>query len=119
MNAYLALSGVSLPVFVGITLVLGGGCAFMTGRALALNWRPQWHYAVYALMLAAADRFLIFALFDGALLSVAAYLADACLLIVIATFAFRLTRARQLVRQYPWDYEMLFFIFSRPCRTKQ
>ena len=118
MSAYLALSGVSFPVFLGITLILGGGCAFMTGRALALSWRPQWHYVVYALMLAAADRFLTFALFDGALLSVGAYVIDACLLIVIATLAFRLTRARQLVRQYPWDYETSFFIFSRPRRTK-
>ncbi|MGV8997333.1 MAG: DUF6867 family protein [Parvibaculaceae bacterium] len=118
MSGYLAMSGVSLPVFIGITLVLGGGCAFMTGRALALNWRPQWHYLAYALLLTFADRFLTFALFDGALLSAGAYLVDACLLIAIAACAFRLTRARQLIRQYPWDYEKSFFALSRPRRTK-
>ena len=118
MNAYLALSGVSFPVFLGITLVLGGGCAFMTGRALALNWRPQWHYVVYGLLLAFADRFLTFALFDGALLSAGAYVVDACLLVAIAAIAFRLTRARQLIRQYPWDYEASFFVLSRPRRPK-
>lgn len=119
MNTYLVLSGVSLPVFIGITLILGGGCAWMTGRALALNWRPQWQYIVYALMLAAAARFLTFALFDGALLSIGAYLADAMLLIVIAAIAFRLTRARQMVRQYPWDYERRFLVSYRARHPKE
>ncbi len=55
----------SVPVFIGLTVVLFGGCAFMTGQALATTWRPLWQVIPYALMLGAADRFLGFALFGG------------------------------------------------------
>jgi hypothetical protein len=35
--------GSSLPVFIGVTLILFGGAAIMTGHALAGTWRPAWH----------------------------------------------------------------------------
>ena len=95
----------SWPVFVGLTLGLFGGCAFMTGQALAATWRPAWQAIPYALMLAVADRFLGFALFDGALLSPGGWTLDAAVLTIIALAAFRLTRARRMVEQYPWLYE--------------
>ena len=34
--------GVSLPVFIGITLVLMGGGAVMVGQVIAATWRPLW-----------------------------------------------------------------------------
>lgn len=117
-GAFEAIFGTSLPVFIGITLVLSGGCAVMTGRALALNWRPRWQVVVYALLLTVADRFLIYALFQGALLSPTGYLADALILVAIACAAYVLTRSRQLVRQYPWAYRRLLFIFHVARRAK-
>ena len=38
----------------------------MTGQALAETWRPAGRLSPTALLLGVADRFLIFALFDGA-----------------------------------------------------
>lgn len=110
MSAYEMIFGTSPYVSLGITLVLGGGCALMTGRALALNWRPQWQLLAYALLLTVADRFLIYALFQGTLLSPSGYLCDALLLIVIAFAAFHMTRARQMVRQYPWACETRWLV---------
>jgi hypothetical protein len=104
MSDYVLIFGTSPLVSLGITLILGGGCAVMTGRALALNWRPDWQLIAYGLLLAVADRFLVFALFQGELFSVSGYLTDALILMLIAVFAFQATRARQMVRQYPWAY---------------
>lgn len=96
--------GGSPLVFVGLTLVLMGFAAFMTGQAVANTWKPAWHAVIYGLLLALVARFLNFALFDGELLSASGYLVDAALLIGIALVAYRLTRARKMVSQYPWLY---------------
>jgi ABC-type Mn2+/Zn2+ transport system permease subunit len=95
----------SLSVFLGVTVALMGGCAFMTGQALAANWRPLWQALPYSLLLACADRFLVYALFDGNLASVPGYLTDAMVLTAITLAAYRLTRARRMAGQYPWLYE--------------
>lgn len=107
MNAedYRLVFGTTLPASLGITFVLAGGCALMTGRALALNWRPDWQILPYCFLLALADRFLIFALFGGELLSATGAAADFAFLLVVAGATFQLARARQMVRQYPWAYE--------------
>ena len=91
-------------MFVGLTLVLMGFAAFMTGQALANTWKPVWHAVVYSMLLGIVDRFLNFALFDGELLSISGYLVDAAVLSLIALVAFRLTQARKMVTQYPWLY---------------
>ena len=95
----------SIPVFVGVTIIFMGGCAFMTGQAVANTWRPLWHVLAYCLGLGAADRFLSFALFGAPLLSLAGYLLDTALLAAIAAAAWRATRARRMCLQYPWLYE--------------
>lgn len=95
----------SVPVFVGLTLVFMGGCAFMTGQALAATWRPMGLAVPYGLLLGVADRFLAFALFGGALLSPAAFALDAGILVTIALAAYRMTQAKKMVDQYPWIYE--------------
>ena len=48
-----------------VTGVLGGGAAFLAGRAIAQTWRPFWSVLVYMAMLGAAVRFVHFALFEG------------------------------------------------------
>lgn len=102
---FVLIFGTTPLVSFSITLVLIGGCALMMGRALALNWRPGWQMLPYTLLLAVADRFLVFALFQGELLSTTGYAADFTALLCIAGFALQVTRARQMVRQYPWAYE--------------
>ncbi len=99
------LLGNSLAVFVGMTFVLAGGASWLMGQALAANWRPLWQLFVYAALLGCADRFMIFALFDGELLSVGGYLVDTAVLSILALVAFRLNRVRRMVNQYPWLYE--------------
>jgi len=99
------LIGNSLAVFIGVTCMLAGGAAWMTGQALALTWRPVWQATAYALLLMLADRFLIFALFEGELLSLAGFALDAAVLIAIAMVGHRITLASQMVKQYPWLYE--------------
>ncbi|MGE5477151.1 MAG: DUF6867 family protein [Bacteroidales bacterium] len=94
----------SWPVFIGVTVVFMGGCAFMAGQALAVTWRPLWQVFPYALGLALADRFLGFALFGGTLLSLPGYVTDAAVIAAIALAAYRMTQARRMVSQYPWLY---------------
>jgi hypothetical protein len=91
--------------FLVVTVVLFGGAAAVAGQALARNWRPVWQIGLYGLLLAAADRFLLFALFGAPLLSPGGYFAAAAILLVAAGTSFRVTRARRMVAQYPWLYE--------------
>lgn len=94
----------SIPVFIGVTVLFMGGCAFMAGQALASTWRPLWQVFPYALGLGLGDRFLGFALFGGNLLSLPGYVTDAAVLLIITLAAYRLTQARRMVEQYPWLY---------------
>ena len=100
-----ALLGTSLGVFFGISVLLTGFASFMTGQAVADTWRPYWQAVVYCALLGAVSRFLIYALYNGALWSLSGYLIGTGLLMLIGTFAFQLTRARRIVLQYPWLYE--------------
>ena len=97
--------GTSWPVFIGITLILMGFASFMTGQAVANTWHEMWQIVPYGILLGFADRFLIFSLFHGELLSVSGYVIDTLVLIAIAALGYRLTLARNMVGQYPWLYE--------------
>jgi hypothetical protein len=88
-----------------VTGVLGGTAAALSGRAIASTWRPYWHALCYLALLGAAVRFIHFALLGGGLLSLQSYVADTVFLVAVGSLAFRVTRAAQLVRQYPWIYE--------------
>ena len=92
----------SLPGFLLISLVLGGGAAYLIGRAVALTWRPLTGLAGYLLLLDCAVRFMHFALAGETLVAVVPFLADYVLLCVLGGLGFRVTRARQISRQYPW-----------------
>lgn len=92
-------------VFLGLTCLFGGGCAFMTGQAVAAAWQPWASLLPYALLLGLADRFLAFALFGGTLLSLPLWATDTAVLAAVALMAWRLTLARRMVEQYPWLYE--------------
>ena len=86
--------------FLLVTVVLGGGAAWLAGRAIAQTWRPWWSVVAYMLILALAVRFIHFALFSGTLLSLQFYAADAAVAILFAGLGFHMTRRRQMARQY-------------------
>ncbi len=86
--------------FLLVTVILGGGAAFLAGRAVAQTWRPWWQAMLYMLILGAAERFIHFALFDGTLLSPSAYGLDTAVAIGFACAGYQITRARQMARQY-------------------
>jgi hypothetical protein len=90
----------SLGVFLLVTVILGGGAAFLAGRAIAATWRPWWQVALYAVILGGAVRFLHFSLFRGTLLSAHYYAVDAACCAILALLGFRATRAAQMVGQY-------------------
>ena len=92
----------SFGVFVLVTVILGGGGAWLTGRAIADTWRPGWQVAVYALLLGATVRFFHMALFDGTLLSFHYYLVDTAACLGFGYAGFMAARAAQMARQYGW-----------------
>ena len=95
----------SFGVFLLVTVVLAGGAAWMSGRAMASTWRPWWHAGLWMLLLGGATRFIHFALYDGTLLSLQFYVVDTAVLVVIAALGHRFTRARLMAKQYGWMFE--------------
>jgi protein-S-isoprenylcysteine O-methyltransferase Ste14 len=89
-------------IFLLVTIVLGGGAAWLAGRAIALTWRPWWQVVTYALILGLAVRFIHFSLFSGTLLSPHYYLVDAAICLAFGALGFRAAQARQMVEQYHW-----------------
>ena len=94
-----------LWVFVFLTVTLGGAAARVTGSAIASSWRSPWQIAGAAFLLACAVRFFHFALFDEPLLALPNFIADYFTILMFAAYGFQFTRARQMVKQYPWAYE--------------
>jgi hypothetical protein len=99
------LSDDSLRVFLVLTVIIGGGAAFLAGRGLARSWKPFSRIFFYMAMLAAAVRFFHYALFDGDLLSLYYYSVTYVVLVAAATLGFRVMRTTQMVTQYRWLYE--------------
>jgi hypothetical protein len=52
----------SLGIFFLVSVAMGGGAAWLAGRAIAATWRPWWHIALWRS--ASPCVFLHFALFD-------------------------------------------------------
>jgi hypothetical protein len=90
-----------------VTVVLGGGCALLAGRAIALTWRSMWIAAIAMIPMGLAVRFVHFALFDERLLQPRAWLLETAFLIAVSCLSFQRTRALQMVRQYYWLYQPL------------
>ena len=87
-----------------LNLVLVGPAAFATGQAIANTWRHWGQMVFYTALLSATLRFLDYALAGGELWSVAGFLLGWAVQMAIGAVAYRFTRARQMVRQYPWLY---------------
>ena len=92
----------SFGVFLLVTIILGGGAAMLSGRAIAATWRPWWQVVAYSVILGGVVRFLHFSLFGGTLLSLHYYLIDSVFCIAFGFLGFRAARAGQMVTQYRW-----------------
>jgi hypothetical protein len=89
-----------------LTFVVGCGCAWQAGASIAQTWRPLWTAIGAMILLGFGVRFLHFALFEEPLFEPAAHAFETICLIIVATIAWRFTRARQMTRQYYWLYEL-------------
>ena len=92
-------------MFVILTVIIGGGAAFLAAQGLARSWKPFWRVYFYMALLAAAVRFFHYALFDGKLLSLYYYLVTYAVMLAAGMLGFRVMRTTQMVTQYRWLYE--------------
>ena len=99
------LLGVSVPIFIVMTVFLFGGAALMMGRALADTWRPAWQNVAYGLLLGVGDRLFGNFLFASDIVLLPAYLIHTAVLIGMALLAYRITKVHKMVAQYPWVYQ--------------
>ena len=100
--------------FLFITCLLGGGAAWMTGRACAQTWRPMSSLVVFLLLLGIAVRFIHHALFNGTMFTAQYYIVDTIILLVIGILGYQYTRTNQMVTQYNWLYERASLLSWRP-----
>lgn len=94
----------SLADFLLVSLFLGGGAAWLTGRAVAKSWGSYWKLVLYCILLAVAVRFCHFALFEDSMFVPVPALVEFVLLFSIASLGFRALRKRQMTQQYGWLY---------------
>lgn len=94
----------SLADFLLVTLTIGCGTSWLTGRAVARGWGSPLHLFVYCVLLACAVRFTHFALFEGDLLSGIHYLSELVMVTAVATLGFRAVRTQQMTERYGWLY---------------
>ncbi len=95
----------ALSVFFVIYIALALFAAYATGTAMAKTWHGRVEVVFYCVLLGLANRFLIYALFGGELLSVAGFVVDTAILIATGLIAYRIWQVRMLSSQYPWLYE--------------
>ena len=95
----------SIGLFLLVTVAMGGWAGWMAARGLAKAWRPLWQIVPALLAVAAAVRFIHFALFDGTLLSLHYYAVDVVVVMIVGLAGYRWTRTRQMTTQYRWLYE--------------
>jgi hypothetical protein len=101
-------------VYLLVSVFLGGGAAWLTGRAVAQTWRPLLQLVLYLVFLCCAVRFIHFSLFGGTLTSPYYFVTDFITLAVLGGLGFRLTRTGQMVSQYAWLYRRTTPLSWRP-----
>jgi hypothetical protein len=92
-------------LFLLVTVVMGGWLAWMTGRAIAVTWKPNIQLVIYILVLGLVLRFIHFALFQATLLTLHYYIVDTIVLMAFGFAGWRYNRARQMTTQYRWLFE--------------
>jgi hypothetical protein len=94
-------------VFLILTVIMGGGAAFMAGRSLAIGWKPIRMLIIYMMVFGAGLRFIHFALYQETLTSLLYYITQTLVIIGFALLGYRMTRTQQMTQQYPWMYEKI------------
>lgn len=93
-------------VFFYVVSMLGAGATFLAARAIAGTWRPWWQLVVYVPILGMVLHLLHWGLFQHLLSRpgqhLTLFLLDTALCALVAVVGFRITRARQMARQYSW-----------------
>ena len=97
--------GDTLGIVLLFNFVLAGPASFATGHGMAITWRSWRQLVLYTALISMGLRFFDYALAGGELWSIGGFLLAWVVQFAIAGLAYRLTRARQIVRQYPWLYE--------------
>jgi hypothetical protein len=101
----------NFPMFLVLVLILGGGAAFLAGRAVASGWQPLSQLIAYMFPFTAGIRFLQYALFNDEklgtpnLTSGYYFITDFVILMLFAWAGYQSTKATKMVGQYPWLYE--------------
>jgi hypothetical protein len=95
---------VSRGDFLLVTIFLGGGAAWLTGRSIASTWKGYRQAVLYALLLGCVVRFFHYALFHGTMLSWHYFITDTLFLLAMTTLGFRAERAKQMATRYSWLY---------------
>jgi len=113
LDLALASGDKSFYVYLLVTVALGGAAARITGSAIAATWRSPWQILGAVFLLACAVRFFHYALFAEPLLSLRRFLLDYGVLTLFAASGYQLTRAQQMVEQYPWAYERTGLLWWR------
>ena len=108
----------SLLAFVLLTVVIGGGAGWLTGRAIAATWRPWWHVVVFTVPLGAVVRFLHFALFRETMLTPHSFVIDSAVCLMFGLVGFRLMRVGQMVGSYGWINERAGLFRWRPRTSR-
>lgn len=102
------LCEVSFAEFLFVTVILGGGGAWMIGRSTALTWSGWGLLAFYLMLLTIAVRFIHFSLFNGTFFLPLSHfgtglyyaVVDYIVLAAIAAAGRIFVRNRQMARQY-------------------
>lgn len=92
----------ALGAFLFFTVALGSLGGIASGRAFASAWRSAVALPLAVLLLAAAVRFLHYALAGEDLLSPQFYAVSFAFVALGAAYGFRAKRTEQMCRQYPW-----------------
>ncbi|MEI9404876.1 DUF6867 family protein [Mesorhizobium argentiipisi] len=100
--------------FLFVTGLLGGGAAWMTGKAAAQTWSTYLRLFFYLLGLGIGVRFIHHALFDGTMFSLHYYIVDTIVLMILGFLGYQYTRTNQMVTQYNWLYERASLLSWKP-----
>lgn len=104
MSTAATFLGTTPGVFIGLTVILVGGAAILTGRAVGGNWKPAWQVVAACFGLALFDRFLTYALFEGELLNLWGLIVHFLVLTAMGLVSWRIALVSKFVNQYPWKY---------------
>ena len=92
----------ALGAFVFFTVILGALGGIATGRAFAASWKSVVTMPLALLAMAAAVRFLHYALAGEDLSSLQYFLVSLVFVGLGGFYGFRSKRTEQMCRQYPW-----------------